>query len=201
METLRIHAGRKSWPHDIDCMASWPQRPLGQVQRQPQDFHQDGCFSMLACTVFTQQSQGTIFGDYLGKDIMAMGHESRVSYLKAAFDRVEGGNCVQTGTMYSGDAIFFHTGHIHKAPPPRRCTRAAQSGTGEPRRTFFFGFDSDQKTCETEFIRKHDMVQHWDDFKDGNVQKHRREIRREALAATRKEESEMNGTPSKKHRK
>ena len=85
METLRLKAGRKSWPHDIDCMASWPQNPLGEVQRRPQQLHQDGCFSMLAVTVFLTQSQGTIFGDYRGKELMAMGNQSRLEYLGATF--------------------------------------------------------------------------------------------------------------------
>ena len=89
---------------------------------------------------------------------MAMGHTSRMEYLSKHFPAVEGGKHIETGTMFPGDVIFFHTAHIHKAPPPGRSTRKG------PRRTYFFGFDSDQKTCETEFIRASDFKPHWGEF-------------------------------------
>ena len=62
LETLRVAAGRKDWPHDIDMMACWP----GSVG---QGIHQDGTFSMLAFIVATEVVNGTVFGDYVGKDL------------------------------------------------------------------------------------------------------------------------------------
>ena len=141
---------------------------------------------MLAVTVFLTQSQGTIFGDYRGKELMAMGNQSRLEYLGATFRRCEAGAVVRSGTMFSGDCIFFHTGHIHKAPPPARPVRGTSARPTEPRRTFFFGFDSDQKTCETEFVRACDFKQHWEPFKDGKASKKRREVRRAAVREVKK---------------
>ena len=171
METLRKRAGRKSWPHDIDMMASWP-------GGQPQEMHQDGTFSMLACTVFLGPSQGTHFADYKGKEVMGMGHANRVQWLQEQF-KTASTNVVKTGDMFGGDVIFFHTAHIHRAPPAPAPNRRGHAK--EPRRTFFFGFDSDQKTCETEFIVARHCKEHWEAFEDGKYAKNRRQIRKAAL--------------------
>ena len=184
LETLKLAAGRKDWPFDIDCMCNWS----GST---PQENHQDGTFSLLACTVALQSNTlCTMFGAYAGRNVMTMGRQDRSDWIAEKFAHCEEDkNMVSMPTLHAGDVVFFHSAHIHRGPAnvARRGSRRGE----EPRRTFFFAFDSDSKTCEADVVTAKNCRDKWNELipadnldkqeKHQWVQKHRRKRRREML--------------------
>ena len=180
LKTLKDAAGRKEWPMDIDALANWP----GST---PQENHQDGTFSMLACTVALQSNTPcTMFGNYVGANVMSMESQRRVDWIHEKFVHcADKKNMHKMPTLFAGDVVFFHTSHIHRGPSmiPTRGTRSAT----QPRRTFFFGFDSDSKTCEADVVTIQNCKEHWGALKAGQAQKARRKRRKEAKDEKKKE--------------
>lgn len=187
LDTLRLAAGRKDWPLDIDCMCNW----FGST---PQENHQDGTFSLLACTVALQSDTlSTMFGDYAGRNIMSMGRQDRTDWIAAKFEHCEDDkNMVKMPTLSAGDVVFFHSAHIHRGPANiSRRGMYTRGSLDEPRRTFFFGFDSDSKTCEADVVTAQNCREKWNALVPPDnlprnqthqwVQKERRKRRREML--------------------
>ena len=131
-----------------------------------------------------------MFGDYAGLNIMTMGGQRRSDWIVEKFAHCEEDkNMVSMPTLHAGDVVFFHSAHIHRGPAnvARRGSRRGE----EPRRTFFFAFDSDSKTCEADVVTAKNCRDKWDELipadnldkqeKHQWVQKQRRKRRREML--------------------
>ena len=188
LETLRVAAGRKDWPMDVDALCSWP----GST---PQKNHQDGTFSLLASTVALESNtECTVFGNYWGSNIMSLLPQERTDWIVDKFKHcMDDKNMHKMPMLYAGDVVFFHSAHIHRAPS--KSTRATRNA--QPRRTFFFGFDSDSKTCESDVVTTETCRAMWGrlvpdsnvNLEDRNqwVQKQRRKRRREAIRMLQEE--------------
>jgi hypothetical protein len=184
LETLKLAAGRQDWPLDIDCMCNW-------FDSTPQQNHQDGTFSVLACTVALQSNTlCTMFGAYAGRNVMTMGRQDRSDWIAEKFAHCEEDkSMVSMPTLHAGDVVFFHSAHIHRGPA--NCSRRGKRRPEEPRRTFFFAFDSDSKTCEADVVTADNCQEKWNALVPANnltsqekhqwVQKTRRKRRGEML--------------------
>lgn len=171
LELVASLAGRTELPDDIDCMCSWP-------SGTPQEWHQDGTFSILAASVHLSAGTGTLFLDYEGKEFMMMGQDQRGAYIADKFAGATTGRYQQAPSfgVRPGDIIFFHTGHLHCAPAP---PAAHTSGCSGPRRTIFLGFVSDCKVCNSDVIRASNCDATWERFHNTTRDQRQQESRRE----------------------
>ena len=163
-QLVRQLAGRDSLPDDIDVMCAWP----GSI---PQEWHQDGTFCMLACTVHLTAARGTVFANYMSKDFMQMDKAGREAYVQDKFEGVKSAAYGELGggQMQPGDICFFNTGHLHKSPALVQ-KRGSLSYEQQIRRTIFLGFCSDRRLCNTDVVRNSNYNEVWEQHSNRTLQ-------------------------------
>ena len=123
----------------VDFMLSFP----GQT---PQQWHQDGAFSLLGFVVLLTPGRAPEFAPYVGASFMVMRQAKREEFLRSAWQAAEDcppGSERTLGQLPAGGVVATHTAHIHRQP------RAPPSGL---RRSIFVAYETEATACDLEVI-------------------------------------------------